>query len=176
MNRDQIKQIVEETVEKLLEGGPGSGRYPRGSGKDPDADEEGGGGGKKEKTTYDADPKENDRLEKKAAQVRKDFPVPAGKHPADERINSLLKKNDTSYPLVRPEDRAELAGHVTWKKTKDPKMAVKAFKAEYAKSYEASSGLKFDKEHEKNSEDFKLNLNSYKRSVGLKAKKIGPEW
>jgi len=35
MNQEQIKSIVDEVVEGLLEGGPGSGRYPAGSGKNP---------------------------------------------------------------------------------------------------------------------------------------------
>lgn len=40
MDRDQIVKIVDEVVEGLLEGGPGSGRYPEGSGKHPDAENE----------------------------------------------------------------------------------------------------------------------------------------
>jgi hypothetical protein len=40
MDRDQIVKMVDEVVEGLMEGGPGSGRYPEGSGKHPDADDE----------------------------------------------------------------------------------------------------------------------------------------
>ena len=40
MEREQVVKIVDEVVEGLLEGGPGSGRYPDGSGKNPDAKSE----------------------------------------------------------------------------------------------------------------------------------------
>lgn len=40
MDRDQIVKMVDEVVEGLLEGGPGSGRYPEGSGKHPDAEKD----------------------------------------------------------------------------------------------------------------------------------------
>jgi len=33
----KIQAIVDEVAESILEGGPGSGRYPEGSGKNPDA-------------------------------------------------------------------------------------------------------------------------------------------
>ena len=47
MERNQVVQLVDEVVEGLLEGGPGSGRYPAGSGKDPTPkDNVGAGGGK----------------------------------------------------------------------------------------------------------------------------------
>ena len=35
MDKEQVRQIVNEAVELFLEGGPGSGRYPAGSGKNP---------------------------------------------------------------------------------------------------------------------------------------------
>lgn len=35
MDKEQVQQIVNEAVELFLEGGPGSGRYPAGSGKNP---------------------------------------------------------------------------------------------------------------------------------------------
>jgi hypothetical protein len=41
MNKEQIRKIVDEVVEVLMEGGPGSGRYPEGSGKHPRKDEQG---------------------------------------------------------------------------------------------------------------------------------------
>jgi hypothetical protein len=41
MNQEQIKSIVDEVVEGLLEGGPGSGRYPAGSEKNPDSKDAG---------------------------------------------------------------------------------------------------------------------------------------
>jgi len=40
INEAEIKAIVDEVAESLLEGGPGSGRYPAGSGKDPRSDGE----------------------------------------------------------------------------------------------------------------------------------------
>lgn len=40
MNKEQIVKMVDEVVEGLMEGGPGSGRYPEGSGKHPDSDGE----------------------------------------------------------------------------------------------------------------------------------------
>jgi hypothetical protein len=40
MERDQIVKMVDEVVEGLMEGGPGSGRYPAGSGKHPDAEKD----------------------------------------------------------------------------------------------------------------------------------------
>jgi len=38
MEREQVVKIVDEVVEGLLEGGPGSGRYPAGSGKNPNSE------------------------------------------------------------------------------------------------------------------------------------------
>ena len=35
MEREQLVKIVDEVAEGLMEGGPGSGRYPEGSGKHP---------------------------------------------------------------------------------------------------------------------------------------------
>lgn len=46
MDREQVKRLVDEVVESLLEGGPGSGRYPAGSGKNPTLDDNVGGGKK----------------------------------------------------------------------------------------------------------------------------------
>lgn len=40
MNKEQIRKIVDEVVEGLMEGGPGSGRYPAGSGKNPRSEED----------------------------------------------------------------------------------------------------------------------------------------
>jgi len=39
MNKEQLVKIVDEVAEGLLEGGPGSGRYPAGSGKNPTTDD-----------------------------------------------------------------------------------------------------------------------------------------
>lgn len=44
MNKEQVRKIVDEVVESLLEGGPGSGRYPPGSGKNPTPEDNVGGG------------------------------------------------------------------------------------------------------------------------------------
>jgi len=41
MEREQVVKIVDEVAEGLMEGGPGSGRYPEGSGKNPDSKEKG---------------------------------------------------------------------------------------------------------------------------------------
>ena len=37
VDADAIERIVDEEVDRLLEGGPGSGRYPAGSGEHPDS-------------------------------------------------------------------------------------------------------------------------------------------
>jgi hypothetical protein len=38
MEREQLVKIVDEVAEGLMEGGPGSGRYPEGSGKHPNVE------------------------------------------------------------------------------------------------------------------------------------------
>lgn len=43
MNFDTVKKFVDEFVESLFEGGPGSGRYPAGTGKSPTLDDNVGG-------------------------------------------------------------------------------------------------------------------------------------
>jgi hypothetical protein len=43
MDKQEIVKLVDEVVEGLMEGGPGSGRYPEGSGKHPDAEDNVGG-------------------------------------------------------------------------------------------------------------------------------------
>jgi hypothetical protein len=59
MDRDQIVKMVDEATEALLEGGPGSGRYPAGSGKHPDSD--GGKGGEHPKEYERKDPTWDDK-------------------------------------------------------------------------------------------------------------------
>jgi len=48
MNFDAVKKFVDEFVESLFEGGPGSGRYPAGTGKKPTLDDNVGGSSAKE--------------------------------------------------------------------------------------------------------------------------------
>lgn len=44
MNLEQVRRLVDEVMESLLEGGPGSGRYPAGSGEHPTPEDNVGAG------------------------------------------------------------------------------------------------------------------------------------
>ena len=101
MNKEQLVKIVDEVAEGLLEGGPGSGRYPEGSGKNPDSKKgDGNGSGnyaargsqKNVVTPTKVVPKERDMAAKVASIYKAGFKTGLSKVKNVEDLNKLYDK------------------------------------------------------------------------------------
>jgi len=108
MDKEQVRQTVNEAVELFLEGGPGSGRYPAGSGKNP---------------TPEDNVARAERASKKAEKTGKsdDYARASGRH-----MKAYLSLRDTDPEAAKKHYlKAEEHG-VMARSTKDTKKARKA--------------------------------------------------
>ena len=93
MKKEQLVKIVDEVAEGLLEGGPGSGRYPAGSGKNPES-ERATQGVARHKPGYDAS--RDERLKRRVAVGGPEHDDEAKHQKAYDEAPSKIKTKDGS--------------------------------------------------------------------------------
>ena len=121
MEREQVVKIVDEVVEGLLEGGPGSGRYPEGSGKHPNVERAERASKKAEKTGRTEDyARSSGRHMKAYLSLRDSDPDAAKKHykKAEEHGEMARSTQTMGVGVPRPKDVSIEAANLSAKAMK----------------------------------------------------------